>query len=312
MLGQASGSTLGKLQRHLWQIGRASQALDLALQQRQITTQVALAGFQAPGETGEERYMRQKEKLYEASIAQKKLGYAQETYTGTGQEWKIQAQRNLEDAQAAWAAAQKAHTAEAEAAAAQGAIAALSTKIATDLAKADDIYNTAAGKFGIANSTLAEYAKTFGSTITDANAALKGMGGVLAESAGGVRTFLGALGFSFSQNKDKSWNVTPPNLTAPAGPEGASGLLGMTMGPTNVLAGEVKGEAVAVLKNPRMGSFAPDSGGGGGGGSMTININGPVVRNDQDIHQLARAVAAEVERTMSRKGQMLGLRSPAY
>jgi len=44
---------------------------------------------------------------------------------------------------------------------------------------------------------------------------------------------------------------------------------------------------------------------------VTVNINGPVVRNDQDISSLARAVAAEVERSMSRKGQMFGLRGPS-
>jgi len=49
----------------------------------------------------------------------------------------------------------------------------------------------------------------------------------------------------------------------------------------------------------------------GGGGPVTININGPVVRNDQDISSLARQVAIEVERSLSRKGQMFGLRGPA-
>lgn len=312
MLGQAGGSALGKLQRHLWQIGRAGQALDLQLQQRQITTQMALAQFQAPGETGEERYMRQKERLLEASIAQRKLGYAKETFTGTGEEWKIQAKRNLEDAQAAWAAAQKAHTAEMAAADAQATIAALSAEIASDLGQADDIYQTAAGKFGIANSALADYAKTFGGTIKAANASLTGLGTTLEQSASGVRTFLEALGFSFSQNRDKSWNVTPPNLSAPAEPPHARGIIGLAKGQTQAIMGEAGDEAVAILRNPRASSFGSTQPWGGGGGGVTININGPVVRQDQDITALAQAVAGEVERALSRKGQLLGLRSPAY
>jgi hypothetical protein len=55
-----------------------------------------------------------------------------------------------------------------------------------------------------------------------------------------------------------------------------------------------------------------DLGGDGGGtNSVTVNINGPVVRGEQDISGLARAVAGEVERVLAKKGQMLGLRSPA-
>ena len=47
-------------------------------------------------------------------------------------------------------------------------------------------------------------------------------------------------------------------------------------------------------------------------GTINININHPSVRSDRDISSLAQAVAAEVERSLSKKGQMLGLRQPAY
>jgi len=77
--------------------------------------------------------------------------------------------------------------------------------------------------------------------------------------------------------------------------------------------GEAGPETVAILRNPRAASMSDYVGGGGGGGSasVTVNINGPVVRGDADISSLARQVAVEVERTLSRKGQMFGLRGPA-
>ncbi len=302
MLGQAGGSALGKLQRHLWQIGRASQALDLALQQRQITTQLAIAQFQAPGETGEERYMRQKEAIITAGIGQQKLGYAKESYAGTGEEWKIQAQRNLQDAQAAWAASQAAHTAEVETAAAQAAIAALNTQIATDLGKADDIYNTAMNKYSIAQDLAAQYADTFGGTIKQANADLSTLGDYVGGASTGMRSFLEALGFSFQKTRTGT-SVTAPTIAH------AAGIVGMAKGKTRAIMGEAGDEAVAILRNPR----SVDVGGGFGGGpsSVTVNINGPVVRGEQDISHLARAVAHEVERVLAKKGQMLGLRSPA-
>ena len=75
-----------------------------------------------------------------------------------------------------------------------------------------------------------------------------------------------------------------------------------------MLVGEAGAETVVILRNPRSASLTSM---GGSSGPVTININGPVVRNDQDISSLARQVAIEVERSLSRKGQMFGLRGPA-
>ena len=88
----------------------------------------------------------------------------------------------------------------------------------------------------------------------------------------------------------------------------AAGVLGATTGATNLTVGEAGRETVAILRNPRTSTLG---GGGIGPMNLTVNINGASVRNDQDISEMARQVAAEVERTLSRKGQMLGLRGPA-
>jgi hypothetical protein len=93
----------------------------------------------------------------------------------------------------------------------------------------------------------------------------------------------------------------------------AAGYLGAFARGATFTVGEAGPETVAILRNPRTHTLVNGGGdGGGSAGPVTININGPVVRNDQDISRLARAVADEVERSLSRKGQLLGLRSPAY
>lgn len=301
----AGGSALGRLEGQLYKIGRASQSLNLALQQRQITTQLALAQFQAPGETGEERYYRQRQAIAEAGIAKQQLGYAQQTFTKSGQAWQIQAQRNLEDAQAAWDAASKAHDAEAATALAQGKIAKLNTQIAENLAKAEDIYGTANTKIGATMKVAGDYVSTFGGTVKKAIPGMEDFGTTLGSSAKGVRSFLEAMGFAFTKNRrGPGYTVTEPTW---AGETHQAGILGVTTGATGMIVGEAGPETVAVLRNPRIGSVA----GGSSPTSIQININGPVVRSETDITSLARAVAVEVERSLSRKGQMLGLRGPA-
>ena len=95
--GKKGGSLFGNLEGQLYAIGRASQSLDLQLQKREIATATAIAGFAAPGETGEERYMRQKENLAKAAIAKRQLGFAEDAFTINGQIWKIAATRARDD-----------------------------------------------------------------------------------------------------------------------------------------------------------------------------------------------------------------------
>lgn len=75
-IGRQAGSNVGYYERQLMLINRQNQALSLQLQKRQILTQLALARFQVPGETGEERYARRMEAEIAAGIQQKQLGLA--------------------------------------------------------------------------------------------------------------------------------------------------------------------------------------------------------------------------------------------
>lgn len=292
MLGRVGGTRLGQLQREQWMVSRASQQLGLQLQQRQITTQLAIAQFQAPGETGEERYMRQKEALVTADIGQKQLGFSWQEFTISGSIWKENAERAATDAGMAIDVMQKARNAEGYTIAAQEAVAKKQQLLAQTMGRMDAMFAQSRGNWGAA-----------------LNAATQGIGEFAGSLDVAVREIYKTLGYSVS--RDKNGNLVISGSGLPGGGGNARGIVGLARGQTQAIMGEAGDEAVAILRNPRMGSFAPDSG-GGGSSSVVVNVNGPVVRNDQDISSLARAVAAEVERTLSRKGQLLGLRSPAY
>jgi hypothetical protein len=79
----------------------------------------------------------------------------------------------------------------------------------------------------------------------------------------------------------------------------ASGFLGNVSGATSMIMGEAGTETVAILRNPRTATLS-----GGGGGGVTININHPVVRDDQDINK----ITASVVRAINTRTALLGLR----
>ncbi len=345
--GKKGGSELGQIEGQLWKIGRASQSLSLQLQQREITTQLAQAQFQAPGQTGEERFFAQKEAIAKAGIQQQQLGFSQQSFDLIGKQWIIQANRNIEDSQKAWAAEVASHQAASLQAASALAIATTSTKIATDLQKASDIYGTASAKFDAVLSTLKGFVDQFGGNIGVAGKDLTSFGGLIGQSATGITNLLSSMGYKFSPNAQTGGNnfISPGGMSgapststnipssgalnlvwspsanayinapgsapAPGRNDGghAAGFLGNVSGAANMTVGEAGSETVAILRNPRAGSLAPT--GGGASGPVTVNINGPVVRNEQDIAELARCVAIEVEKSLARKGQMFGLRGAA-
>lgn len=392
LAGRSGGSDLGALQR-------SQQMLAFQLQQRQITTQLALAQFQAPGQTGEERYFMQKQKIAEAGIAQQQLTTAKGIF-------KIEVDRGVIDAQMNKLILETNRALEGISAATAKTIAAEQLTQSQNLAKAGQIVTEAEGTFGKQLEAATSFVGEFGGTIEEATAALRkalglaplggstgyqdqrsgerGGGGnypaytpqriqqlagrlsagipgldpkvaeawIRAEKGvnGNVlgRTYYDAQGnqrlyqyesqeagidaaislvlnsptyaklraslATGNQQQDLAalmaspWNRPYYTSTLP-GLMNASGALGMTSGPTRMVVGEAGTEAVAILRNPRMSTISGE--GSSGPVSVNININGPVVRNDNDIADLARQVAAEVERSLSRKGQMFGLRGPA-
>ena len=303
MEGKAGGTRLGMLERESHFIERAQQALSLALEQRQITTKVALAGFQAPGETGEERYMRQKEQLAEAAIQQKQLNLSKQDFAVAGQSWVENVKRSAVDAAKAIEVMQKARDAEGYTIAAQEAVAKKEQLLANVVGKMDSLIGQARGNF---------------------NAVLQSAAGGVAEFGGAVDVAVREIYKSLGYKQDSRGNYYKPATDTATGGGArrpsmgymgrhAAGYAGAaTGGGAMFTVGEAGPETVAILRNPRTHMIQGEGGGGGGGAPVTVNINGPVVREDKDIAELARCVAEEVERTLSRKGQLLGLRSPAY
>jgi len=347
MLGQVGGTRLGYLQREEWLTSRASQSLglasqkigliaqglSLALERRSIATSLAVAQFQAPGETGEERFARQREAVIAAGIRQRQLGLstqqygisqqqlplAQQQFAIAGKIWVENAQRNALDARKAIEVMQTARDAEVKTTVAQRQIAAASQKMGDWLNKAATYANQAERKHAdIINKTI-EGVASLGLTFEEVDRKLRArfeledrdknfdpLGSVrtpnrqptareLAESQGLTTT---GSGTTARELRDK-WMGKQ-----------ATGMVGTYSTPTSAIFGEAGTETVAILRNPRMGML--NMGGGGGPVNLTINIDRPVVREERDVAHLARRVAEEVERALGRKGQMMGLRRPSY
>lgn len=318
MLGEVGGTRLGYLQREQWLASRASQSLGLAaqrislvsqelsiaLQKRQIATQLAVAGFQAPGETGEERYARQREAIIRAGIqrrqvglqerqvgiSQQQFGLAQRNFVLAGQIWSENARRAATDAGISLDVMKKARTAQLNAIAAQAKIGAAQQVVGQKVAKMGSIMGQANQTWSKANS-----------------AAITGVGKFTGAVDAAATEVLRAVNLRFEKTKD-GVVIKGAGLDNPT--RSAAGFIGTTSAESSMIVGEAGAEHVAVLRNPRRASMM----GGGGGGPMTmnININNPSVRSDGDVKRLAATVAQEVERTLARKGQMFGLRQPGY
>jgi len=325
------GKSLGAVQKRLWDIGRAQTSLGLQLQQRAITTNLAVAQFQAPGETGEERYFRQKEAIAKAGIEQQQLDLGVEAFKAQGKEWSIVAQRNIKDLSIQADVTEQQIALDKDRLAADAKIAALTDKMGLALKNASDIFGTAESKFETGLGAASKYVETFGGTIKDALVEIwKGLGYTVTEGRNGSVRVSGSSGSGGTSQSGTyfggGYSSTPTSPSPGAGYEwngykwvaksggrNAMGYLGTFGKGALMTVGEAGPETVAILRNPRAASMSDYVGGGGGGGSasVTVNINGPVVRGDADISSLARQVAVEVERTLSRKGQMFGLRGPA-
>jgi hypothetical protein len=298
------------MQRQQFNIQRESQQLELRLAERRIATQMALARFQAPGETGEERYARQKEAIIEAQIAQKKLTLSQKEFALVLPIFTENARRAAEDARAAIRVASTARNAELKTAQAQQNIAALTNAMNKELQTAQSILDDANKKQATALGAAADAANTLGGSFKDVVKRLyQALGFTVTIGKVGQLVFRGPTNEPVAPSR-----ATPPPPTGGSGGGknlyGASGFLGTFATPTTMTFGEAGSETIAVLRGPRVKMIERFGGGGGGGGTtnIQININHPTVRNEGDIEAIANAV----ERSLSRKGQLLGLRSPAF
>jgi hypothetical protein len=159
LAGRAGGSNnLGAVQRQQTMLG-------FGMQQKQINFSVAMAGFQAPGLTSEERAARQEQAKIEAAYAQKQLNLSRQSFG-------ITAGRGVEDAQRALVSLRADRAAELM-------IAAVNKKMATEVAhqatlqaKIQAKTQEAQGNFGAVLNAATGYVQTFGDTLQKATSAI--------------------------------------------------------------------------------------------------------------------------------------------
>ena len=299
LAGMPGGSQLGQLQREQYQLNRESQRLQLESQQlanemaqRQINFQVAIAGFQAPGITGQERAARMEEARVEASFAQRQLGIqvqqtgiAGQQYGVEGQIFAIQTQIAVQDLEAQRGILIQSHALELEQLAVQKQIAALTQRQAIVMGRAQSIFAEASGAFDAQLNAASGFVAQFS--------------GTLAAGIGAVRRALSILGGS---------NAPATGAQKARTRVHAGGALFDTMGSYDMTVGEAGTETVAVLRNPRQVMGGPPMGGGGGGGTtVNITITGNNISNDMDLEEITRRLTSAIEDKLGRKANLLGV-----
>lgn len=281
----AGQSYLGTLERQNLALSRQGQLLQFNLSQRQINFQTALAGFQAPGVTPEERQARIKEAQIEASFAQKQLDIQQKMFGNQVQIVDISNLRQGADLAKQIGLLLQGRQVTIDTAVSEQRLLRLQSlqaknvaQVGTYLTRVDALASAAMGEIqqleaaagramqGVAVSILKQYGILVNGLYNDLNS----------------RSALG----------DGGGGGGSPNKVL------ASGALFDTSGATNMTVGEAGRETVAVLRNPRAmtGSF-------GGGGSTTINFNGDmVIRSEADIDLITRKVVQAIGRDATTKG----------
>lgn len=289
----AGESELGVLERQNLALSRQGQQLQFTLSQRQINFQTALAGFQAPGITPEERQARVAEAKIEADFAQKQLNIQKQQFANQVKIVDIGNLRQGVDLVRNIGLLLQGRKVTIDTAAAEQRLLRLQqlqqqnvAKVTSYLSAVDNLASQAMGQIqqleAAAGKALGNLAVTilrqYGITIKGINAYTK-------------QGYLPAGNPNVGSQTDNNKNYTPKTF-------GASGLLGMTGGPTSLVVGEAQGEAVAILRNPRA-----VSGGFGGGTNVTIQFNGDIHTSSQaDLAKITQAVVKALGRDASLKG----------
>jgi hypothetical protein len=273
LAGQAGGSALGAMQR-------AQQLLSFMLSQKQINFQTAMAGFQAPGLTSEERGARQQQAQLEANVAQQQLNLSIGVF---GQ----QVAYGLADAKAARAVMVAEHEAQVYVAAITKRIAAEQLKQSQAIAKSGVIVQGAEGTLSGILNAASTFVSQFGRSVDTATVEIYSALGYIKTKKGWVKNTTDVVGSG----------------------RNAAGYLGAFGKGAVMTVGEAGPETVAILRNPR--SYGAFGGGFGGGMSsaattvnLTINVQGDV-KDEATVAKIVRAV----EDSFNRKAARIGMRS---
>lgn len=320
--------TVGGLQGQNYQMGRQLQLLQQELQQRQINLQLAVAGFQVAGETPEERAARQDAARAEADFAQRQLDLSKNISSNEFTVGLKENANAVVDLSAQIALLREGKALAIDSFAAEEAIKSMEAELQILEQEANqrfeqaveneqvllgiwhDIEEAAGKAIDMRDKEFVQLVKAFRNAGTEA-----GKAAVDFVTASIVAAYGTTIADTFTPQPDSSRREGGTGTPVPLGPyipisaerrnweiqtgqnyPGSDPRLGFatgglfnTSGMTGITVGEAGRETVAILRNPREGSF----GGFGGGGSISININlnGNVsMRNEADIAILAQKI----------------------
>jgi hypothetical protein len=296
---EAGKDNLGVLERQQFFLQRRAQLLQFELSQRQINFQVALAGFQAPGQTSEERAARIEEAKAEAGFAQKQLDIQRKLFGLQGRSFQITASRNVRDLVKQIGLLEEGRQVVLSTAAAEKKIRALTLLQEKENKKVQAFYQAAVAR---TQDVMTEEAKLVAATGKNIREIASD---VLDAFAHSYRTMTDIISGGLGHPDDLGSN----RRGYPA-PQNAVGAFGLTSGTTDIgYAGEAGKEAVAIIRNPKrlIGSFGSPE---GGGGDINVYVSGNNVSSEEDLQKLTSRIVTAVERAQSRKVSLLGMPRP--
>ncbi len=300
------GDNLGAVERQMFNLQRESQALALGMQQKQINFQVAMAGFTAPGLTGEERAARIQQAKIEADYAQKQLDIQKKLFGLSGKQFNMQAVRQVQDLTAQLGLLEKGRVVALETAAAEKKIKALTALQAKENDKVQAYYSMAVNRtqdiIGEEAKLVAATGKAIGQITNDVLDAF-------------IKTYK-VITNTLTQPTSRQEEDTGKTVSAMGNilfddsthAEGAGIVNGATSFGKYGIGGEAGGEAFVILRDPRklnvspMGNSQPVS-------TINIIIQGNKFTSEDEENRIMRKLTQAVRDAQGRELALRGLRN---
>jgi hypothetical protein len=284
----AGESELGILEHQNLLLSRQGQQLQFNLSQRQINFQQALAGFQAPGITPEERQARIAEAKIEAEYAQKQLNIQKQQFSNQVKIVDIGNLRQGADLVRQIALLTRGRQVTIDTAAREQQLLRLQQLQQQNVAKVQTYLNAVDKLVGQAFADIQQLEAAAGKALETVAVQVLAQFGIVIKGLSSQLAKFAAIGSYYDNGK--SGNLTP---------HFASGFVGTTTGKTTMTVGEAQGETVAILRNPR----AVNGFGGNGGGSVVVQFNGDIHTDSQaSLEKVTQAVTKALGRDASLKG----------
>lgn len=314
-IGGEAKKTLGGYEGQNIALGRQLQLLEQSMAQRQINFKLAMAGFTAPGDTPEQRQARIDEAKLEAAYAQKQLDIQKKMSANQFSVVKISAGRSITDLSAQISLLTEGKSLAIDTYAAQKAISDLTAQEDILLEKAQSRVTEGQKAAGIWMQAVTDFesatGKAFDKISPEFNKIFEDAGYNFAKAiADAINPSNYDIPRSNAAGVAASTGIPrlPSNASGPR--RDAPGGIGSFATPTSFTVGEAGSETVAILRNPRIGSFPMGGGGGAGTFNFNINISGGGDIDQKKLDTWARDITRQVENSLNRKTSLLGLRNP--